>query len=296
MMIRSLTPHHGARAMTTHIDQKRRNRTRRGVIVAMFGFMLVMLFGMCAFVADIGNVIQVKTTLGAAADAAALAGAGAMAQSYTLSQVEATAIEYGRSNVPIGYGNVVDETNVTFGRWDPESKDFIPGNGEPNAIRVVAERTSARGNAVPYFFAKIFGLAQAEAREEAIAVGAISTSDATYDNSVYVTSTKDLSNVVLEFADGAHQKFQGLHGFTGTFQGTGENEGKQVVGVWIKSGCNNSSGGPGYGERIDNLRDGATAHGSNTHDGCRPHVTASFQATGVTFEDSGAATPVRLVK
>lgn len=40
---------------------------------------------------------------------------------------------------------------------------------------------------------------------------------------VYVTSTKKLSNVVLHFEDGTHQKFDDLSGgYTGNFAGTGE--------------------------------------------------------------------------
>ncbi|HCS53610.1 pilus assembly protein TadG-related protein [Rubinisphaera sp.] len=72
------------------------------------------------------------------------------------------------------------------------------------------------------------------------------------ENSIYVESTKDLSNVVLEFTDGVHQKFEGLSGHTGTFLGTGENEGKAIVNAWIKSGKNFSGDGPGYGESFEN--------------------------------------------
>jgi hypothetical protein len=70
--------------------------------------------------------------------------------------------------------------------------------------------------------------------------------------SVSIQSTKDLSNVVLEYADGTHQKFDGLsQGQTGTFAGTGANAGKAITGLWVKSGCNASGDGPGYGERFD---------------------------------------------
>ncbi len=64
---------------------------------------------------------------------------------------------------------------------------------------------------------------------------------------VTATSTKDLSNVVLKFADGSQQKFDGLSGYTRTFAGTGANAGKAIVGVWIKSGSNFSGDGSGYG-------------------------------------------------
>lgn len=69
--------------------------------------------------------------------------------------------------------------------------------------------------------------------------------------SVDVVSSKDLSNVVLEFEDGSRYKFDNLNqGHTGTFQGNGSNAGKIIETVWVKSGCN-SSGRRGYGERFD---------------------------------------------
>src|SRR5690606_13067907 len=44
--------------------------------------------------------------------------------------------------------------------------------------------------------------------------------------SATANSTKDLSNVVLHFHDGVHQKFEGLSGLSMTFSGTGNNLGK----------------------------------------------------------------------
>ncbi len=73
---------------------------------------------------------------------------------------------------------------------------------------------------------------------------------ATFDNvarTVTANSTKALSNVVLKFADGAEQKYDGLSDYSGTFAGTGAHEGKAIVGVWIKSGDNASGDGPGFG-------------------------------------------------
>lgn len=276
--------------------------SRQGGIVALVAFMLVMAIGTVAFVSDVGHVIVVKTTLGAAADAAALAGAGAMAQSYQLNNVKPVAVEYGLANVPPQYGVVLDESSVSFGVWNPETRHFAPTNIEPNAVKVVVKRSAERTNEVPYFFARVFGLQSTELSAEAIAVGANSTSTPLgYNKSVYVTSSKDLSNVVLdfgpdEFGNPRHQKFDGLTGFTGNFQGTGEFSGLDIVGVWIKSGCNASNDGPGYGEYVANPGDGYTVHGQNKHKGCTPHVTATFEAaTGVEFASTGAVSPVRLV-
>jgi hypothetical protein len=74
----------------------------------------------------------------------------------------------------------------------------------------------------------------------------------TFDcDEITVVSCKDLSNVVLELADGSHQRFQGLHGHQATFAGTGANQGDSIVGVWVKAGANHSGDGPGYGQRFD---------------------------------------------
>jgi hypothetical protein len=68
---------------------------------------------------------------------------------------------------------------------------------------------------------------------------------------ITVVSCKDLSNVVLELADGTRQRFEGLHGHQATFAGTGANQGAGIVGVWVKAGANHSGDGPGYGQRFD---------------------------------------------
>ena len=203
----------------------RRNRfTRRGVMIALVGFMLVFLVGTVAFVADLGNVIVVKTTLGAAADAAALAGAGAMAQSYQLYDVTPVAVAYGRQNVPENYGDVLDASSVTYGVWDPATHSFTPTNLDPNAIRVRVERTHARKPGALFLCQSIWlgldrgqGTGHRRWRKQHIHPIERGT------RVVYVTSTKELSNVVLNFGpdeDGnpRQQKFEPLTGYTGNFR------------------------------------------------------------------------------
>lgn len=96
--------------------------------------------------------------------------------------------------------------------------------------------------------------------------GCMPTVGATFDcASVTTTSSKDLSNVVLLFCDGKHQKFDGLSGNSRTFSGTGGNAGKVIKGVWIKSGCNLSGAGPGYGEFV-----GAPGNPCETCNDCPP--------------------------
>lgn len=62
--------------------------------------------------------------------------------------------------------------------------------------------------------------------------------------SVTVTSTKDLSNVVLDFEDG-EKKYDGLSGHEDSFSSD-----RVIVGVWVKSGNNGADTPPGYGEYL----------------------------------------------
>jgi Flp pilus assembly protein TadG len=71
------------------------------------------------------------------------------------------------------------------------------------------------------------------------------------DTQVYVDSTKNLENVVLQFTNGNKQTFSGLTAKTGTFKGTGSNSGKQIAKAWVKSGSNLSGEGTNYGERFE---------------------------------------------
>lgn len=72
-------------------------------------------------------------------------------------------------------------------------------------------------------------------------------------NDVYVASTKDISNIVLEFSDGTQERIEGMGDgtLTGTYRGSGENWDKQIDSVWVKSGSNaNIIDGRGFGERF----------------------------------------------
>ncbi len=68
---------------------------------------------------------------------------------------------------------------------------------------------------------------------------------------VYVTSSKELSNVVMQFSDGSTEKIEDLVSPTGEFRGSGDNYGKYITKVWVKSGPNDSGEGPGYGEAFE---------------------------------------------
>lgn len=266
-------------------------------MVILVAVLLIVIFGMVAFAVDTGSISATKSKLRAAADASALAAAAEMLSTTDIAAIQQEAIQYAQNNVPDSYGSVIETSDVTLGIWEPVTGTFVPDTLAPNAVRVNLQRTQERGNAVPYLFGRIFGIQETDMTVEAIAVGAVPNSGLSTETtlSVYVTSTKDLSNVVLKFNDGTVQKFEGLSGYTGTFEGTGEHLGKEIIGVWIKSGCNSSGEGSGYGELLLNPGDGSTQYGTPAK-GCKPRVSATFEATGATFTESGSDGPVRLVK
>ena len=53
--------------------RNRQKHSRKGAALVLVTLVLVLLFAMCAFSLDTGNIINAKTTLMAAADSAALA-------------------------------------------------------------------------------------------------------------------------------------------------------------------------------------------------------------------------------
>jgi hypothetical protein len=102
---------------------------------------------------------------------------------------------------------------------------------------------------------------------------------------VHVVSCKELSNVVVEFADGEHVKFDGLEGHYGTF-GAGD---RVIVGVWVKAGNNASGDGPGYGQRFDSALDcgGPPADGGVPDGGDDAAVDAGDDAAVDGGDDGG---------
>ncbi len=66
---------------------------------------------------------------------------------------------------------------------------------------------------------------------------------------VQVTSTKNITQVKLQFTDGSTQTISGS-GTSGTFKGTGGNANKTVSIAWVKSGTNDSGNPSGSGERF----------------------------------------------
>jgi len=271
----------------TRRQSRAMRRSRRGNVLVLSAVLMIPLMGMVALSVDVGYLLWNQTRLQAAADAAALAAANTMSEGVDSDSYD-IGVNYANLNFPPADEEPTEEeiNEITFGSWDPETRQFNTQDPQPNAVQVVLQRPAS------LFFARVLGQ-----DKELISASAIAAGPA-YNyygwNSVYVTSTKDLSNVVLAFDDGVHQKFEDLSGYSGTFSGTGDNANKSIATVWIKSGPNASGDGPGYGERFDNPQHSQPIHGAPAS-GPQPHCTATFYATGPEYSDSGSASPYRLV-
>jgi Mg-chelatase subunit ChlD len=137
-----------------------RNSSRRGTIIVLSAFFIVVLLGLCAFAIDLGYIANTNTELQRAVDAGALAGVGVLpdGQAATIPVVR----DIIKANITGSRQIRDDEMTIETGHWTGSS--FVASNDRPSAIRVVVERLNQ-----PLFFAKIFDQHDFDLRAEAIA-------------------------------------------------------------------------------------------------------------------------------
>ena len=99
---------------------------------------------------------------------------------------------------------------------------------------------------------------------------------------ITITSTKDLSNVVVG-AGVDHVKHDGLTGYTFTIPYD-----PTIDVVWVKSGSNESGDGPGYGQRFDIVW--PECDGTTTTTAPEDTTTTTEEETTTTTADQGTAT------
>ena len=123
---------------------------RKGAILVLFAFLLIMIFGFMAFAVDVGYIGMVKTSLQNVADAAAMAGAlelgSGNAAVVTAAQAVASANKVDAASFSLS------ASNIETGTFDLSTKTFTPTNTNPNAVRVTANVSSK-----PLFFAPVLG-------------------------------------------------------------------------------------------------------------------------------------------
>ncbi|MGB0165381.1 MAG: DUF7467 domain-containing protein [Luteibaculum sp.] len=111
---------------------------------------------------------------------------------------------------------------------------------------------------------------------------------------VKLESSKDLSNIVIDFAPAGFgsedKKLDGLSGHKKTLK-----ENKEILGVWVKSGANHSGDCPGCGEYFENDSDcdGSSDNGSgDSNDGENCQCEGKMQSFTVLYTGPNASVSV----
>jgi Mg-chelatase subunit ChlD len=146
--------------MTTKIDVR-----RKGVVLVFVVIVLTCLIGIIALIVDVGYLYNIKGDLQAAADAAALAGAGGL--SIDQDTARARAIDIAQKNYANGLPVVLQNSDVQLGLWDSVA-GFTPLNSptaRANAVKVDAKLIGAKT-----IFAGVLGINSVDVGTSAIAV------------------------------------------------------------------------------------------------------------------------------
>jgi Flp pilus assembly protein TadG len=141
---------------------------RRATVAALVGVTLPVLMGFMALSIDVGAMYNAKAELQRAADAAAMAAAYELGDNSgdPLARAQAKAGEFARKNTVFGHPTTLAGSDFTFGQAyisDANKYVFIPTTTFPNAVRVHVRRTKdSPSGAFPLFFARIFGVNEAD--------------------------------------------------------------------------------------------------------------------------------------
>ena len=140
---------------------------RRGKVVVLFALMLPIFLGLGAFAVDIGRISLTQSKLQAAADAAAIA---AVEELPDLRSVRRAVKKVSRFNLGLTK-NILKNADIKFGTWDGDNQTFTKTSiFEANAVRVTAQLSDARGNALTHFFGGFVGVSDSDVIATAIAM------------------------------------------------------------------------------------------------------------------------------
>ncbi len=160
------------------------NRTRqyrrRANVMAVTAASMIGLLGFSALAIDVGQMCMVKGELQRSADAAALAGAGAIISDNLLKEnydpmpdVTTEVQRYALSNPTGGVETSIPTSGILAGHLvEPlNSAEAIDPQGSPiNAVRTTVLRNESTNGGVQTFFARIFGFETVELQASATAI------------------------------------------------------------------------------------------------------------------------------
>jgi Flp pilus assembly protein TadG len=158
----------------------RRRPSRRGAIAPLTAIFLIFLLGMLAFSMDMSWICLSQSELQNVADAAALAGAQQLAQSYasynlpnqtssnqhsilsaSVSSAQSSAKSYAGYNGAGGVSSLsLLDGDISIGYTDANGKfsSYSNGGSFPNTVKVTMRRDSSANNPLTLFFAPVLGM------------------------------------------------------------------------------------------------------------------------------------------
>ena len=146
---------------------------RRGAVLVLAAFALIVIFAFTALTVDVGYISLTKSRLQVAADAAALAGALHVGEDGAAA--ESDAVSTCGCNMAAGRSVVLQPADdLEFGTWDETSRNFVPlasaDDRNANAVRATCRLNGGRENSVKLFFAPLIGVTEADLQATAVAM------------------------------------------------------------------------------------------------------------------------------
>ncbi len=151
-----------SRNLAFHCTAGYHRSSRRGAMIVMIVFMMIVFLGMVAFAVDIAYMHLVRSELRTATDAASKAASQTLVRTSDLNVAIRSAQEIAQANLVAGKGLQLAPSDIVFGNAQQSGNGAFQftANGRPfNSVRVNGRRTQdSLGGSVPLHFGRIFSV------------------------------------------------------------------------------------------------------------------------------------------
>lgn len=140
---------------------------RRGAVIIYVTLGLTAFLGFSALAIDGSYLYLMSNRAQSAADAAALAAASQLPDEELATEA---AIDFAGKNLNAdNFGDVLSDSDIAFGSWDPDTRIFTGGTSPADAVEVVVRMSDDNANPVQLFFANALGFSEAGIEASAVA-------------------------------------------------------------------------------------------------------------------------------
>jgi len=165
--------------MNNYRNQSRaKTKRENGAVLPFIMISFFVLLAFAGWATETGRVWQTKSQLQAAADSAALAGAGNLfSADFTVvdeGAARTAAMTYGAQHIALGANLTIAAADVEAGSWDMASETFtaLPGNTDPDvvrAVRVATRRDDTANGPIDTILGRVLGVDSIAVNTDAIA-------------------------------------------------------------------------------------------------------------------------------